>query len=111
MAGGTLNVLDVKRPTPYTGGMPKNPTTEILRRWRDMDLQLRSSYGLVIPRFARQWKVSEKTVRRDLAAFKELGLELVQDVREGEIHPMWHYARGHGPLFHRAPLIPSPPPT
>lgn len=52
--------------------MPKNTTADILRRWREMDLLL-WRWELHIPKFAKKWGVSEKTVYRDIAAFKALG--------------------------------------
>jgi hypothetical protein len=52
--------------------MAKNPTTEVLKRWMEMERALRGD-GLYIPWFAKKWGVTQKTVRRDLEAFKALG--------------------------------------
>lgn len=54
--------------------MLKNPTTTILRRWREMDSLLADPRGgLDVPAFTAEWGVSERTVARDLEAFRELG--------------------------------------
>ena len=80
--------------------MPKNPSTLILKRWRTMDAELASLFGLSIRRFAKQWKVSEKTIRRDLKAFMELG-QRVQWVLELEKEYRWIYEGGCETLFVR----------
>src|SRR5262245_6939432 len=54
--------------------MPQNSSTAILKRWMALDRELMPiGSGLVSWEFARRHKVSTKTVRRDLAAFRELG--------------------------------------
>jgi len=45
---------------------------ELLTRWIALDAEL-GSYGLDKDEFARRFAVSEKTIQRDLAAFRELG--------------------------------------
>jgi hypothetical protein len=77
--------------------MPKNHTTDILRRWRAMDAALYDRGGLRLAYFTRRWGVSEKTVRRDLEAFRELGQRLYRaDVPE---EPFWCYYDDVRPLF------------
>ena len=76
-------------------------TTAILRRWVAMDAAL-SKLGLELRPFAKQWDVSEKTIRRDLEAFRELGQDMTCDCespsrRHGQY--MWFYALGVDPLF------------
>lgn len=72
-----------------------------------MDEEL-ATYGLHVPSFARQRKVSEKTVRRDLAVFRRLGMVMRREWQEG--HPrarqVWVYV-GSGRLFRRPPLPPQ----
>jgi hypothetical protein len=58
--------------------MPKNPSTEILRRWQALDYLL-SMRSLEISTFAKRCGVSIKTVRRDLRAFRELGQKIVDE--------------------------------
>jgi hypothetical protein len=60
--------------------------------------------GLSVPLFARQWKVSTRTVHRDLDAFRQLGqrMKLVYTGREtgGEVREyVWTYEEGVEPLF------------
>jgi hypothetical protein len=76
-------------------------TTTILRRWMAMDRGL-STLGLELGVFAKQFDVSEKTVRRDLEAFRELGKEMMCDCdRPGRRYGQytWFYASGVDPLF------------
>jgi hypothetical protein len=78
--------------------MPKNPATEILKRWRAMDKALGDLEGLHIPSFARQWRVSTKTVRRDLAAFRALGQRVACE-RDEVGRTVWNYEPGVERLF------------
>ena len=78
--------------------MPKNSTTDVLRRWRALDERL-AGFGLLTPTFAREWKVSERTIRRDLDAFRELDQVIVSEW-DGEISEhRWLYGKGVVPLF------------
>jgi hypothetical protein len=54
--------------------MAKAQAGTVLKRWVALDEAL--AHGLHVPTFARQRRVSTRTVRRDLAAFRALGLEL-----------------------------------
>lgn len=64
-----------------------------------MDYRLTSpSIGLHVEAFARQWKVSTKTVYRDLEAFKELGQEMLCEKGEDGRY-VWAYAAEVEPLF------------
>jgi hypothetical protein len=78
--------------------MPKNSSTEVLRRWRDLDASLRYG-GILIPSFARRWHVSTKTIRRDLDAFRALG-QRIKGTHDREISEYyWSYEPGVVPLF------------
>ncbi len=91
--------MDVQRPGRYHATMPKNPAVEILRRWHAMDRALMSpSSGLNLARFADQWGVSVKTVRRDLEAFRELGQQMTCERDEGGRY-CWFYEGGLARLF------------
>jgi hypothetical protein len=71
----------------------------------DRLLAQKGSAGLHVPSFARKWRVSEKTVRRDLAAFAELGREAWQLVIEvsGQRDRPWQYKPDVRPLFRHDP--------
>ncbi len=56
--------------------MPKNSSVEILKRWKEMDRKLSRPPGLNVPKFAKRWNVSTRTVERDRLAFKALGKEM-----------------------------------
>jgi hypothetical protein len=79
----------------------------VLKRWQAMDAELLPGrWGLHVERFARRWQVSTKTVRRDLAAFRELGqrmhLVYTGQETEGEVREyVWRYGKGVKPLFVR----------
>src|SRR4051812_9630530 len=99
--------------------MPKHSTATILKRWREMD-KLLLGVGLHIPAFAKLWAVSEKTVRRDLKAFGELGRPAVPQVMEAQratraerrqsgekvyagVKLVWRYSPEVRPLFRHGP--------
>jgi predicted DNA-binding transcriptional regulator YafY len=63
-----------------------------------MDFALASCNGLRVAEFAKRWRVSTRTVMRDLAAFRALG----QRMGYGRDEPgayRWHYDRGQAFLF------------
>ena len=79
----------------------------MLQRWIDLDRALGSFEGLRISEFARRWKVSPKTVRRDLAVFRAMGQKAVcvlglLERQEGEgPQYRWQYDVGVEWLFVR----------
>lgn len=78
--------------------MPNNSFTDVLRRWRALDERL-STGGLTVSSFAREWKVSVKTIRRDLDAFREIGQQIGKRL-EREMNEWWyHYKVDVEPLF------------
>jgi hypothetical protein len=91
--------------------MPKNKSTEILERWQRLDYQL-SRRRLEIPAFAKQRKVSSKTVYRDLEAFKELGQDIfIADQEHVEgclVINRWGYRRDCQRLFTWEPPTAKP---
>jgi hypothetical protein len=78
--------------------MPKNSSSDILKRWKAMDAALGSLKGLSVAGFARQWKVSTKTVRRDLEAFREIGQRVIWE-RDDVGRCCWSYEGGVEWLF------------
>jgi predicted DNA-binding transcriptional regulator YafY len=75
-----------------------NAAIDILKRWMAIDKALGSLDGLHIASFAKQWEVSERTVRRDLEAFQKLGEEIGHDLDADGHRHVWHYA-GFGWMF------------
>ena len=59
----------------------KKSTGEILKRLYAMDHDLADTQ-LVVKTFAREWGVSERTVRRDISMFEELG-QTIEIFRHG----------------------------
>lgn len=71
---------------------------EILERWRAIDAELGSFYGLYIEDFAKRWRVSTKTIRRDLDAFRKIGQDVVWE-RNEENQYVWCYEAEQEWLF------------
>jgi hypothetical protein len=102
-------------------------TLATLRRWRAMDRRLAGlrmvngvaktgGWGLNVPRFAKAWRVSDRTIKRDLAAFGKLGqrmrYSLLYRRADGPFVPqvrayVWRYAAGQEPLFCSTAKAPS----
>jgi hypothetical protein len=70
--------------------MPKHSSTDVLKRWRELDWELARG-KLVVARFAEKWGVNPATVRRDLKAFKAMKQRILQardekpELKRGEI--------------------------
>lgn len=79
--------------------MPKNSTLDNVKRLIALDAALVSS--VYVPAFAKEWGVSTKTIRRDLAMLRQLGERMIHKRFEGgEVLDMyWRYERGVKPLF------------
>ena len=72
-------------------------TIDIIQRWIAMDATL-SFGGLAVLPFAKEIRASEKTVRRDLYALRDLGQETyVRRFDDGTY--MHFYVKGVEPLF------------
>jgi hypothetical protein len=70
----------------------KKKTAEILKRWLALDAHIH--YGdLSIIQFAKRFKVSEKTIRRDIESFKALGWVAYWEKQEGGEY-IWRYSYG-----------------
>lgn len=78
--------------------MPKNSSLDVLRRWREMDEHLARG-RLFVASFARRWKVSPKTVRRDLAAFQEIGQRMAKGFEQELSEFYWAHESGVKRLF------------
>ncbi len=75
-----------------------NATIDVLKRWRALDRDLGSYEGMHLPSFARRWKVSQRTIRRDLGAFAALGHAVVHE-RDEDNRTVWRYDFGVEMLF------------
>lgn len=95
----TLNV--------FNDDMPKNAYLVRLKRWMDMDKQLAQG-GLNVYEFADEWKVSTKTVERDIADFRALGMEIVRGVTlDRDENPIPRRNKEDGWIFaYRQPINP-----
>src|SRR5262245_3460383 len=88
--------------------MPKNPWQSHLNRWIDADERL-VRRSLVVREMASYYSVSEKTIKRDLAAFRALGMRIERrywrdpGYRRGD--HFYGYAKDQRPLFTRHTTI------
>lgn len=75
---------------------------ELIDRLIALDAALASTKGLRLEKFAEEWSVDPKTIRRQLKLLADLGCktELFEHVGEHR-HFTWHYAKGVRPLFTR----------
>jgi hypothetical protein len=78
--------------------MPKNPVTATVQRWQALDAALGSREGMHLEAFARRWRVSTKTVRRDLEDLAELG-RFAEDELDGQGRRVWRYGNDEDFLF------------
>jgi hypothetical protein len=84
--------------------MRKNASADSIRKWKAMDAERADPFGLYVAGFARKWKVSTKTVRRDVAALRQLAQRMVRkpldEAPQWEVFDhFWKYERGVEPLF------------
>lgn len=85
--------------------MAKNSTLDILVRLVALDEALMSVEGMHRSRFARHWKVSVDTIKRDQEALATMGHPSVVGTDEGGIHMgdargrAWHYKPGVSLVF------------
>lgn len=85
-------------------GVTMSTTTKILKRWIALDRELSSAFGVNLPTFAKKRRTTEKTVRRDLAAFREMRQKMYchriegQGARARSIY-LWKYYDETVPLF------------
>jgi hypothetical protein len=77
--------------------MAKRSAAHMLRRWFELDRLLASPTGLDVGEFASKWGVDEKTVRRDLKAFKELGQVIIKRCIGSPYPHAYHYASRDDP--------------
>jgi hypothetical protein len=76
----------------------------MLRRWMAIDCDLYrggllQKGGLRISEFAEAWMVDRKTIRRDLAMFKQLGYPAVCVTCQPGVDYVWRYPQGKQPMF------------
>lgn len=87
--------------TRYADGMPKNSTLDNVKRLIALDAALCNHFYL--GSFAKEWGVSTKTIRRDLAMLRQLGqqTEKFRINVDGVMETRWQYKPGVKPLFAR----------
>jgi hypothetical protein len=78
--------------------------TAVVKRWMKLDYYLyrrrTEAVGLTLARLAAICGVDEKTIKRDLRAFKALGYEAAwYEPEEGSAARRWRYPRGRPPMF------------
>jgi len=80
--------------------MSKNKNVDTVQRWMKLDVLLDQEWNLTIKRCAERLNVSEKTIRRDIEAFRELGQDIGWEYspeRDGRYY--YTYFAGDLPLF------------
>lgn len=81
--------------------MPKNSSIQVLRRWQELDAALTRGW-LNLRRSAERLGTNERTLKRDIAAFRAMGqtIESARSEPWGEIREyVKRYAPGTKPLF------------
>jgi hypothetical protein len=79
--------------------MPKNAYIDRLRRWQALDRGLFWGPPVYLKTFAAQWHVHWKTIKRDLAAFAEVGQRTNREYDRKVPDVTYRYAAGVDPLF------------
>lgn len=97
-------MVDIARPGGYVTAMPKHSASDMLKRWVALDKALTDTQiggGLNLTKFAKQWNVDAKTIRRDLKLFRELGypanLHMYDEM--GRDIFRWSYRHGQRSMF------------
>jgi predicted DNA-binding transcriptional regulator YafY len=77
--------------------MPDEPA--LIRQWKLLGMFSARRYGPTIREMAREMNVSEKTIRRDLDLFREVGILLEGTTGDHGRKTWWIVSdRGHPPL-------------
>ena len=81
---------------------PRKESLGLLKRWMALDRQLFRG-EVQTEKFAREQKVKEETIRRDLRMFRDLlkksGRSVTLLPKEGKIGWRWKYPPGQHPIF------------
>jgi hypothetical protein len=80
----------------------RQSAADILQRWMKLDARLNDKSiggGLNPAKFALACGVDLKTIRRDLAVFKDLGYVPIQQQWEGDKMYHYQYQIGQRPMF------------
>jgi predicted DNA-binding transcriptional regulator YafY len=77
----------------------KRSAADVLRRWMALDAALNTGYAMSPSEFAKKHGVSVRTVRRDLATFRDLGQRMSWDQLEEDPKFYCRYARDQRCLF------------
>ncbi len=78
-----------------TGVVPMPDDPALVRQWRLIKILSGNRFGASVQELAQEMKVAEKTIRRDLQTFEQVGFPLEQT--EGEHgRKTWRMKAGHG---------------
>ncbi len=64
------------------GAVPMNEDSALIRQWRLLKLLSSRHYGATVKELSDEMKVNEKTIRRDLQTFEQVGFPLEETVGE-----------------------------
>lgn len=64
------------------GALPMNDDSALIRQWRLLKVLSSRHYGATVKELAEEMKVNEKTIRRDLQTFEQVGFPLEESVGE-----------------------------
>lgn len=64
------------------GAVPMNEDSALIRQWRLLKLLSSRHYGATVKELSEEMKVNEKTIRRDLQTFEQVGFPLEETVGE-----------------------------
>ena len=64
------------------GALPMNDDSALIRQWRLLKLLSSRHYGATVKELAEEMKVNEKTIRRDLQTFEQVGFPLEESIGE-----------------------------
>lgn len=64
------------------GAVPMNEDSALIRQWRLLKLLSSRRYGATVKELSEEMKVNEKTIRRDLLTFEQVGFPLEETVGE-----------------------------
>ena len=64
------------------GALPMNDDSALIRQWRLLKVLSSRHFGATVKELAEEMKVNEKTIRRDLQTFEQVGFPLEESVGE-----------------------------
>jgi hypothetical protein len=89
--------------------MSRDTNANLLKRWMAIDLRLANG-SMRVAEVAEVWMVNRKTIRRDLALFRQLGYRPEPVARKPGVNYVWRYPAGQAPMFTATGNDTAPPP-